>query len=166
MAVTVTLPDGLAVFDGDGLRLRHQITDGSPQRPVAASISGRLLAARKTVGGADAVGVWDMDTGGALATVAGVRVEFLALAADDRTLVTVGEGVLRVWDLATGRERGRRPLPAAATWAAADAGRPAGGDRAGRWHGPGVGPDRVPGRASGPGRRRSGRGQVVRRPGE
>jgi hypothetical protein len=43
------------------------------------------------------------------------RVDHLALAVDDRTCVTAGAGALRVWDLATGRERGRRPLPAATT---------------------------------------------------
>jgi hypothetical protein len=74
-----------------------------------------LLAARKSAVGSDAVGVWDLDTGQAVATLGTGRVDHLALAADDRTCVAADGGTLRVWDLATGRERGQRPLPATAT---------------------------------------------------
>jgi WD40 repeat protein len=124
-AVVVPLPDGLTVFDGDRLLLRHRITDGTPQAPVAAAPVGRLIVARRRSdgglrppgGAADAVGVWDLDTGRPVKTVHTGLVNHLGLAADDRTCVgiTVNSPALQVWDLATGRERGRRSLPAATT---------------------------------------------------
>jgi WD40 repeat protein len=114
-AVVVPHWGGLTVYDGEKLRPRYRLTltNGSPRSPVAASPSGRLLAARTTANAADAVGVWDLDTGRPVATLSTGPVDHLALAADDRTCVTAGGGALRVWDLATGRERGRRPLPSA-----------------------------------------------------
>jgi hypothetical protein len=50
-------------------------------------------------------------TGKEVATAARGRVDRLALAPDNRRLVTADETSLRVWDLATGNEAGRWGLP-------------------------------------------------------
>jgi WD40 repeat protein len=117
-AVVVPLPDGLTVFDGDRLLARHRITDGAPQAPVAAAPVGRLIVARRGADGfrpfpGAAVGVWDLDTGRPVATVNTGLFNHMALAGDDRTCVVVTAGDLHVWDLATGRERGKWSLPGA-----------------------------------------------------
>jgi RNA polymerase sigma factor (sigma-70 family) len=109
--VVVPVYDGVATHDGATLRKRYQIAENS-LGATAASPTGRLLAARKVADGTDDVSIWDLDTGHAVGTVPVGKVTHLAIAPDDRTLVTTGaDGMLRIWDLATGRERGRREMP-------------------------------------------------------
>jgi WD40 repeat protein len=114
-AFVTALADGLAVYESDSFRVRHRIKDGSPKLPVAASPSGRLIAAAKTVDGKGAIGVWDADTAQSIATVAIERPDHLSFTADNRMLVVASDKVLHVWDLAIGKERGRRALPTGTT---------------------------------------------------
>src|SRR3954453_20894885 len=80
--------------------------------PLVASPDDRHLVAAMPKG---VVGVWETATGKEVATVAAGPVSSLALAPDNRHLVTVHENLLRVWDLATGKERRRWSLPASVT---------------------------------------------------
>jgi hypothetical protein len=59
--------------------------------------------------------VWEALTGKEVASLACGRVGHLALAPDNRCLVSTDERFLRVHDLATGKERLRRRLPVAMT---------------------------------------------------
>ncbi len=115
-ASSVALPfkDGLLVMDVRTGAGRFRVAGVDGKLPPAYSPDGRLLAARREEGGKPAkVGVWEVATGQEVVTVATGPVGHLALAPDDRSLVTTENGHLRVWDLATGRERRRWPLPAA-----------------------------------------------------
>jgi WD40 repeat protein len=110
--VALAMPDGLTLMEADSgaVRFRAAGTAGAP----AASPDDRLLTARREEGGQPTkVGVWEAATGKEVATVATGPVAHLALAPDDRSLVTADEGFLRVWDLATGKERRRWALPVA-----------------------------------------------------
>jgi WD40 repeat protein len=116
--LTVALPlnDGLTLMEVDTGVVRFRIPGTASGEPPATSPDGRLLAARRTAGGQPpTVGVWEAATGKEVVTVPTGRVAHLALAPDDRSLVTSDEGFLRVWDLTTGKERRRWPLPVAVT---------------------------------------------------
>ncbi len=109
---TVALPlkEGLTLLEVQTGAKRFTVP-GTPGRPLAASPDDRLLAAPRPTGGATEVGVWEIATGKEVAAAVTGRVYHLALAPDNRSLVTTDEGFLRVWDLATGKERRRWPLP-------------------------------------------------------
>ena len=104
----------LAVVSTVTGRVRVQMPGSYPWGgPVAFSPDGRLLAAVEE--GYQKIVVRESATGRAVATVPCNQAYSLALAPDDRTLMTTGASGLRVWDLATGRERtphSGRVLPA------------------------------------------------------
>ncbi|TDD93008.1 WD40 repeat domain-containing serine/threonine-protein kinase [Actinomadura rubrisoli] len=88
---------------------------GSPLR--SPSRNGRVLVVVDPVPGNEAAGgavsVWDVDTHTKLHafTIRGLRIDDIAITDDARTLVTwAGDGTARVWDTATGKERGRLPI--------------------------------------------------------
>jgi RNA polymerase sigma factor (sigma-70 family) len=116
--VAVALANGLLIMDVKEGVLRFR-TDGVSQgASVAASPDYRILAAPRKTESKDAlgtVGVWETATGKEVATVTTGAVSELVLAPDNRTLVTVDKGFLHAWDLATGNERRRWPLPEAIT---------------------------------------------------
>jgi WD40 repeat protein len=117
-AVALPLNDGLTLMDVATGQARLHILGTASGGPLAASLDGRLLAARRTSepgakSDAIAVGVWEVATGKEVAAVTTGRFDHLALAADNRCLVTSDEGFLHVWDLTTGKERRRWPLPVA-----------------------------------------------------
>ncbi len=95
---------------------RVTFTTGAGQGPLVLSRSERLVAARKapTPGGkenkADIV-LWEVATGKEVATVKTTGFGNLALAPDDRCVVTTEYGVVFVRDAATGEVRLRHPLP-------------------------------------------------------
>ena len=100
---------GLVVADGaDPSRTRFTI-EGVLNSPIAFSRDGRLLAARKT---GDEVIVVEVASGSVAAVVKTGPAFHLGLAAGGRMLVATGENALKVFDVASGNERGRRPLPA------------------------------------------------------
>ncbi len=117
------LADGayVAFRETDGLTLmevetgRPQWHVGGPSRAslLAVSPDDRLLAALQdgSSGASFTVGIWEAATGQKIATVKTGRVSHLALAPDNRSLITTDEAFLRTWDLATGKERGRLALP-------------------------------------------------------
>jgi RNA polymerase sigma factor (sigma-70 family) len=112
-AVAVPLDDGLTLFEADTGLTGLRIADATGP-PVAASPDERLLAAvRRSADGKSlsTVGVWEVATGKPVTTVAAPVVEQLAFGPDGRTLITTDNDFLRVWDLATGKERRRFPLP-------------------------------------------------------
>ncbi|HZU35227.1 MAG TPA: WD40 repeat domain-containing protein [Gemmataceae bacterium] len=63
-----------------------------------------------TTGGV--IHVWETATGKEVAKLPTGAVHSLALAGDDRTLVTAGTTALHIWDVPTGKQRGQIPLPA------------------------------------------------------
>ncbi len=113
------LADTLVVVEPATCRVRCRIAGTADRGPVAVAPDGRLVACRLTNAGAGAgagaVGVWDAATGKKVAVVPAGRVEHLALTPDGRSLVTTDERFLRVWDVASGKERRRWPLPEAGT---------------------------------------------------
>ena len=112
-AVALPLNDGLALVELPGVA-RFHIAGASPSGPLAVSPDDRLLAARGTHR-SSAVAIWEAATGKEVTTVGIGRLEHLVLAPDNRSLITTDEGFLRVWDLATGKERHRWPLSVAGT---------------------------------------------------
>ena len=106
---------GLTIYDGDLVRDRYQISNIPTIGPVAVSPTGQLVVAKIKANGADAVGVWDVGVGRQVTIIVTGDCSQLALAAADRTLVTMGDGVLRLWDLATELARGHWELPKTAT---------------------------------------------------
>jgi RNA polymerase sigma factor (sigma-70 family) len=121
-ALVVPLEGGLALMETATGVVRFRI--GEAIGPAVASPDERLLAAPRKAGpGKTAlVGVWEPLTGKEVASLAAGRPKHLALAADNRLLVTTDEQHLRVWDLATGKERRRWALPVAVRdlWLAPD----------------------------------------------
>jgi WD40 repeat protein len=136
--VAVSLEEGLTVLKSDSGTVLLRIKGVRRGEPVTLSRDNRILAAPRRTEAQRAkrddenfpvdVGVWDATTGKEVAilptgkifhyrqnsvvdVIMGAR---LALA-DSRTLVTTDEEFLRVWDLTTGKERRRYPLPVAMT---------------------------------------------------
>jgi WD40 repeat protein len=117
-SVALPLKEGLTLMELDTGQTRFHAVGTAGNGPVAGSPDGRLLAAQRTgepgaKSEAIAVGVWEVATGKEVAALTTGRFDHLAVAADNRSLVTADEGFLRVWDLATGKERRRWPLPVA-----------------------------------------------------
>jgi WD40 repeat protein len=114
-AAALPLEDGLTLMEIATGAVIVRIPDVKGDQ-VTASADYRLLVARRSAKDeAATVGVWESATGKEVAIVPAGCVDQLALAPDDRTLVTTDEGSLRAWDLATGKEWRRWPLPVAAT---------------------------------------------------
>jgi WD40 repeat protein len=113
----LALNDGLALVEVTTNLTRFRIPGLDVGGPVASSSIGRLVAQ----GQAGAVTVWESATGKQVATIPSQnrerksRVEHLALAPDNRCIVTTDKDFLHVWDLATGKERYRWSLPEAGT---------------------------------------------------
>ncbi len=109
--VVVTTSDGVTVLAAGSGRTRLRVPDGGP---VALGPDGRLAAVQRPADGpgdAATVGVYELATGAEVASVPTGPVGWLALAPAGRALVTADDRAVRVWDLATGRERGHRELP-------------------------------------------------------
>lgn len=111
--VALPLKDGLKLMQTETGAERLRIAGTAPGGPLAASADGRLLAVRRA--GGKAVGVWERASGKEVATVATGPVAHLALTPDNRHLVGAHEKLLRVWDLATGKECRRWLLSEAVT---------------------------------------------------
>ncbi len=114
------LRDGkeLAYLDGRGLSLMDAESGVvqllGPAKAVGsltASPDSRLLAAAQPGRG---VAVWEATTGKEVAALPAGQISRLALAPGSRLLVTADERRLRVWDLATGKERIGWDLPGSA----------------------------------------------------
>jgi RNA polymerase sigma factor (sigma-70 family) len=108
--------DGLTLLDVGSGQMRFQAVGF--YSALAASPDYRLLAAVRSTRGVDylrkaTVVIREMATGKEVAVLPSSWVEHLALAPDDRHLVTTDAAFLRVTDLATGKETWRRPLPVA-----------------------------------------------------
>jgi WD40 repeat protein len=88
----------------------RSLASGGPYSPPLASPDGRLLAAVERKG---TVRVYERASG-KLVTTLTHSPRHLCLAPDDRTLVTCDERSIRVWDLATGKERHSYRVPATA----------------------------------------------------
>ncbi|MBI3410538.1 MAG: WD40 repeat domain-containing protein [Planctomycetes bacterium] len=115
-AAALLLKDGLALVELPAGLIRFRIPDISRGGPLAVSPDSRLLAAAKKAEGeadlqASTVAVWETATGKEIAAVEVSNVGHLALACDNRTLVTTAAGMLRAWDLATGKERCSWKMP-------------------------------------------------------
>jgi hypothetical protein len=116
LLVALPLNDRLTLMEVDTGVVRFRAPGAASGKPLAASPDGRLLTARHNAKEkSPTVGIWEAVTGQEIATVATGLVAHLALAPDNRSLVTTDAGYLRVWDLATGKERRRWPLPVAVT---------------------------------------------------
>jgi WD40 repeat protein len=117
-ALVLPSGDGLALMEVDTGLVRVRVK-GCEGALVTASPDDRLFAAvcKPDAGakGAVRVGVWETATGKEVATVTTGPVAHLALAAGNRFLVTSDKQFLRLWDLATGKERRRWLLPVVMT---------------------------------------------------
>ncbi len=105
------LETGVALIDLDTAVVRAQLKGTRLGMTVAMSPDGRLVAATRSTPKTDAetIGVYEVATAKLVANVV-ARGEF-AVASDNRTLFTVGLRQLRAWDLSTGKEVARRPIP-------------------------------------------------------
>ncbi len=106
--IALPLANGLSVLAPDTGRVWFHLSDTSPSGPVATSADGRLVISKLKKPGM--IGVWEIVTGRLVVMIETSGVDNLAVADNSRMLVTVGGGALRVWDLATGKELGRREL--------------------------------------------------------
>lgn len=106
--------DGLILIDVPSAQTRFRVEDSITGGPIAISPDNRFVAARRTVEsptGRTNVGIWETASGKEVAGLAGGRVAHLAFAPDYRSLVTADAAAIRVWDLATGKERLHWPPP-------------------------------------------------------
>jgi RNA polymerase sigma factor (sigma-70 family) len=108
--------DGVMVAEGESASIRSLIA-GAWSAPLAASPDHHLLAALgakkspQNDSRADKVHVWEARSGQEVAVIATGPVNHLALSGDGRTLITADTKSLRLWDLASGKERHRIALP-------------------------------------------------------
>ncbi len=111
--VALPLSEGLTQMDVESGAIRYRIRGTRNGGPLAASPDGRLLAALRAESSKDeaAIGIWESATGKEVANVWSVPAAHLALMPDNRHLVVADRNYLRVWDLATGKEQRRWPLP-------------------------------------------------------
>ncbi len=117
---TAVLPlnDGLTQMNVETGAVRFRVADVQSGCSVASSADDRLLAAE--MNGKVTVGIWEAATGKEVATLATGPISHLALASDDRHLVTTNDKSLRLWDLATGKEQQHWPFPEANTIVGSD----------------------------------------------
>jgi RNA polymerase sigma factor (sigma-70 family) len=136
--VAVTLDEGLTVLKADTGTVVYRIAGVRRGEPLTLSPDNRYLAAPRRNKAQRAmrddenfpvdVGVWDAVTGKEVVilptgkifhyrqnAVVDVIMGARLTLADSRTLVTTDEEFLHVWDLTTGQERRRYPLPVAMT---------------------------------------------------
>jgi WD40 repeat protein len=115
--VALPLKDGLTLMQVESGAVRFRIPGTRNGGPLAASPDDRLLAAVRTAKEKDKVtiGILESSTGKEVTPIATGSVSHLALTPDNRHLVATDNRSLRVWDLATGEERRRWPLPEANT---------------------------------------------------
>ena len=98
-------PEGVMVADAGTGQFRL-LVPGAWSGPLITSPNAKLLAAYpKDNPIVKTLCVWEAATGKEVARLPAGRVEHLALAADGRTLVTTDADALRVWDLASGKQR-------------------------------------------------------------
>lgn len=118
--VTLAEPDGLAFphleNNGSISRIRRIVNESA----WAITPDGRLIAVRyhansNTLPRKQFVGIWEAATGKRVADLEAEGVVHLALMPDNRHLAVTDRGFLRLFDLATGKERRRWPLPEANT---------------------------------------------------
>lgn len=94
----------ISVFSAATGRIRLRIPGFYPKDgALGFSPDGSLLALAGE--GHSEVSVREVATGREIASVRPGRIRGVAIAPDNRTLLTTGEAGFRVWDLATGRER-------------------------------------------------------------
>ncbi|MGH7174185.1 MAG: sigma-70 family RNA polymerase sigma factor [Gemmataceae bacterium] len=115
--VAMSLNEGLTQMKVETGAVRFRIAGTRSGGTSAASPDDRLLAAARTAKAKDKVtiGIWEATTGKEVATVATGQITHFALTPDDRHVVVTDNKSLRVWDMATGKERRRWPLPEANT---------------------------------------------------
>jgi WD40 repeat protein len=98
----------VVVWDArSGAKVRELTADGRPFIELAASPDGSLIAARGEAQGAAApIFIFESATGKRLHTLADQtsRLAALVFSPDARVLVSGGQGALRFWDVADGRE--------------------------------------------------------------
>jgi hypothetical protein len=113
----VSLQDGLDLLELPSGVSRFRIPAPAGVGWFAHSADGRLLVGGKSAGreDADKLTVWETATGKQVAVVPAGRAWYWALAPDNRSLITTDDRFLRVWDLATGKDRQRWPMPEAGT---------------------------------------------------
>jgi hypothetical protein len=112
--VALPLNQGLTIMDVETGTVRYRIAETRSGSPIAASPDGRLLAAWHETKAKDkpALGIWETASGKEVATVmTASSTAAFALMSDNRHLVAADRGLLRVWDLATGKECLRWSLP-------------------------------------------------------
>jgi len=100
-------PEGVTVADAGTGRFRLLVS-GAWSAPLIASPNAKLLAAfpkQNNKPPVETICVWEAATGKEVAKLPIGRVEHLALAVDGRTLVTADAVALRLWDLASGKQR-------------------------------------------------------------
>jgi RNA polymerase sigma factor (sigma-70 family) len=116
--VAFPTPEGLVLANGDNPSETRFIIPGiASDTPIVISPNGRLLAVRKKPESEKKIGdvvVIEATTGSVVGTINAGPGKYLAITSDGRTLVTAGDNPLKVFDLATGKEVGRRTLP---SWA-------------------------------------------------
>jgi WD40 repeat protein len=110
-AVALRLQEGVSVIDLNSGADRFRVPDTMKGGPFTTSPDGRLLAVLQGTSKPHHVAAWETTTGKEAATIMAGRVDHVALAGDNRSLVTTDTQYLHVWDLADGKERLRWPLP-------------------------------------------------------
>jgi RNA polymerase sigma factor (sigma-70 family) len=100
-------PEGVRIADAGTGQFRL-LVPGAWSAPLVASPNAKLLAAypkQQDKSPKETICVWEAATGKEVAKLPIGRVEHLALSPDGRTLVTADAAALRVWDLASGKQR-------------------------------------------------------------
>ncbi len=118
-SAVLPVKNGLTMMDVTRGTERLQFSSDVVVGPIVASPDGRLIVGRKTSGaggkGDGTVVVWEVATGKEILAMATGRLDHLAMAPDNRSLVSTESGVLHLRDLATGKTLQRWTLPGAET---------------------------------------------------